>query len=147
MFAILGMEIHLMPDWTVTLQLLIFLAATAILYFFVFRPTLKIIDRRKYFTSKARSDAQDLNAKADGLDNERKISIVTALKNAEAEAARKILKARQDADKIVAASRAEARRILDSAEESIEHSEQSIDKELGRQAEVIANDIIARVVN
>lgn len=147
MLAVLGMEIHLMPDWTVILQLAIFLAATAVLYFFIFRPTLKIIDRRRYFTSKARSDAQDLNAKADSLDNERKTSIVAALKTAEAESAAKILKARQDADKIVAASRSEARSILDSAEKSIQSSEKSLDKEIGKQADILANDIVARVVS
>lgn len=145
MIAVLGMEIHLMPDWTVLCQLGIFLVAIAVLYFFIFKPTLRILDRRKHFTSMARSGAHDINARADGLDNERKISIVAALKNAEAEAEARILKARQEAEKIVSASRAEARRALDLAEESIESSEKSIGGEIAKQADIIANDIVARI--
>lgn len=140
------MTIHLMPDWTVAVQLAIFLSALSIIYFLVLKPILKIIDRRNIFTINARSEAGELGSKADGLDSERKISIFAALKETEARLAGDIASAKLKADEIIAGARRQAKEILDSSEESIEASERSFEKEIQNQADAVANEIVARTL-
>lgn len=145
MLGVLAAEIHLMPDWTVLVQLGIFLSVLAVLAIFVFRPVLRIIDRRRLFTAEAREEAGKLIAEAAELEAKHTQAIAAALREGEAMRAQKVAANQTEAERIVAAARDEARRLVDSTEVSVESSEEAAAGEIRRQAEAMAQEIAAKV--
>ena len=145
MLGVLAAEIHLMPDWTVLVQLGIFLSVLAVLAFFVFRPVLRIIDRRRLFTAEARAEAGSLAAEAAELEAQHARAIAAALSEGEAMRAQKVAANQAEAERIVAAAREQARRLVDSTEVSVESSEEAAAGEIRRQAEAMAGEIVARI--
>ena len=145
MLGVLAVEIHLMPDWTVLVQLGIFLSVLAVLTLFVFRPVLRVIDRRRAFTAEARAEAGSLGAEAAELEAQRAQAIAAALREGEAMRAQKVAANQTEAERIVAAAREQARRLVDSTEVSVESSEEAAAGEIRRQAEAMAGEIVARI--
>lgn len=70
MILLLGQHVRLIPDATVFFQLAIFLVTVAVLTIFVFKPALKILDRRREQTDELQSLAQKLNGASDSMDAE-----------------------------------------------------------------------------
>lgn len=142
----LAAEIHLMPDWTVFVQMGVFLLVLVVLFLFVIRPTLRVIDQRRRFTAAARAEGDRLNAEADRLDAERRAAIARAIDEASALRERQEAAAHRDAERVVAEARQEAQRLLDSGEVSMELSEKTAADGIAREAEEIAQEIAQRVM-
>lgn len=115
MFALLATDIHLMPDGTLVLQLVVFLAAMAILSRCLFRPILAIIDRRRSFTVAARSEAERWNGEAERLEAEHRTLLEEALHGEEELRHNELLRCQREADQMIAEARARARDILSAA--------------------------------
>ncbi|MFH0800622.1 MAG: hypothetical protein V2A66_10655 [Pseudomonadota bacterium] len=146
MLAVLGAEIHLMPDWTVAVQLCVFFSAAAAIHFFVLRPVLRIIDQRKKLTSGAREDASLLAAESAALEAERVAAVSKALADANAERTTKLAEARIAAGKIVAEARAEAKNIAGMSRAG-KPSEESIAAEVGKRSSELAREIVSRITS
>jgi len=145
MLAVMALKIELMPDWTIFVQLGIFISTMAVLHLLVFRPVLRIIDRRAQYTSDARADARDKNAEAERVEGERSLAISAVIKEGEQARERKLTEARKDAEKIVAEAREAARRMLDTTEVSVESSEEVAEMVIEVESEILADDIANRI--
>lgn len=145
MFGVLAAEIHLMPDWTLLVQVGIFLLVLVVLYFLVFRPTLRVIDQRKKFTSEARMQSEQLHAEADRLDAERQAAITQAIREASVIREQREVAAHRDAEQRIAEARQEARARIDSTEISLERSEEAAAADIAAAADALAREIAQRV--
>jgi F-type H+-transporting ATPase subunit b len=145
MLAIVAAEMNLMPDWTIVVQLGIFLCTLAILTVFIFKPVLRILDRRKSFTEGAYSEAQMLGEEAARLDAERSRAVAMALSEAKSEADRHVADTHRQAEGQLAEARVKAKQLLDTAEVSVESSEESVVAEMRRRADELAQEIVSRV--
>ena len=147
MLAVLCVDINLMPDWTLFVQLGVFLLTLIVLHLLVFRPVLRVLDRRRSFTDDAIGDAAQKNAEADRLEAERKKEITRALKDAEALHGQRIAATRRGAEAILTEAKAQMKSLLDSSEVSVESSEAEATVDISRRAEELAHEIVARVTN
>lgn len=145
MLGVLAAEIHLMPDWTVIVQMGIFLSALAVLSFLVFRPTLRIIDRRRGYTEEARAEAERIGAEADRIEEERRTSIAAAIEEAGRERDERTARARRDAEGAIAEAKQQAQRLIDSTAVSRESSERAAEAGASGEGDAIAEEIVRRV--
>ena len=144
MLASTGAKINIMPDWTVFVQLGVFLLTLLVLNFLVFRPVLRVLDRRRSFTEDARKDATEKNLESDRLEDEREAAITKAYKEAEAMREEKVAAKRKEAEKIVSDAKTRMQGLLDSTEVSVETSESAAALEISKRAEELAKDIDSR---
>lgn len=142
--ALIPAEFHILPDWTIFIQLGIFVLAVAALDFFLFEPVLKLIDRRREFTDDSRAEVARLLDEAESLEAKRGRAIENALRHTAKERAHRIATARLEAERIIAEARLEARWFLSSTEMFIESSEESIAAEMNLQADMLSDDIISK---
>ena len=147
MLGLIAAEIRLAPDWTAFVQLGVFLSVLLVLYVFVFRPTLRIIDRRKAFTADARAEGDRLRAEGDRLEAERTSGLTGALRDAEAERANLIAKARAEAESLVAKARAEAHAAMSSAEAAAKKAGGASEADVMKSAEALARDIASSITS
>ncbi len=145
MLASTGAKINIMPDWTVFVQLGVFLLTLLVLNFLVFRPVLRVLDRRRSFTEDARKDAAEKNLESDRLEDEREAAITKAYKEAEAMREEKVAAKRKEAEKIVSDAKTRMQGLLDSTEVSVETSESAAAQEISKRAEELAKEIVSRV--
>jgi len=138
-------EIHLMPDWTIFVQLGIFLLSAAVLTFFVFRPVLRLFDRRRGYTSDAEIEAGRLNGEAESLEFSCNKLLTEALENAHIRKSKEIAMANSEAERIVSDARIRAKQIAEETDISIYTSEKSVMEEMKINAEMLAGDMISRV--
>lgn len=145
MLAIIATEISLQPDWTVIVQLGVFLIVMAVLHIFIFKPILRIIDHRKKFTQDAHSEAIILNEKSALLEKERTLAISKAIAQINSERDLKISTAHKEGEKILASARVEAKRLLDATEVSVDATEQLVATDVERQTDSLAHEIAEKV--
>ena len=138
-------DIQIMPDATVGFELVIFLATAAVLTLFVFRPTLRLIDRRRAFTSDAATEAAALAEEAEQLELGRRELVAMGLREAHEEYERRAAEARRKADAIVAAARAQAAEILKAGVAEVAAAGEIPAAEFEQRAKVIAAEIEQRV--
>lgn len=143
--GVISAAISLEPDWTLFVQLGVFLCTLAALDRFIFRPVLRIMDERKRFTEGARATAARLTAEADELDEERRRRTHAAIKDADGIRSGELAAAEAEAARVIETSRAECKRLLDSTEMSIEVSEGSVEKRMQEEAEALSEEIVSRV--
>lgn len=141
----LAFEINLIPDWTTFVQLAIFLSTLVVLNFFVFRPTLRTLDRRREFTEGRRVEAEKIGAEAELLEKEMASKLSAEIENLTKENNRRIAAANRDAEKTVRTARLKAKEISDSADLSIAVSEERLALEMKKNAAELAGDIVRRI--
>lgn len=139
-------EIRMMPDWTVAIQLCIFLFVMIVLTVFVFNPLLKLFERRRRFTSDAAAESARLLADADGMLNQGRDDLTRALSEAHAERARKLEDARRQAEKVTQEARLKASEIVREGIARAEAKGKLADNEIERAAAELSKQIVARVV-
>lgn len=143
----LAFEINLIPDWTTFVQLAIFLSTLVVLNFFVFRPTLRTLDRRREFTEERRVEAEKLGAEAEFLEKEMASKLSAEIESLTKENNIRIAAANRDAEKTVRAARLKAKEISDSADHSIAVSEERLALEMKKSAAELAGDIVRRITD
>lgn len=146
MLAVMGVDIHLAPNWTFFVQIAVFLSVVAILNFLVFKPLLRILDWRKRFTHEAREEAGYLHSQADMIEAEASTEISDEIRKANTTGERKIAQRRGEAEGIVANAHNEARRIIDDAESSMKSSTASIVTDMDQRARSLADEIASRML-
>lgn len=138
--------LHIIPDWTLAIELAVFLASFALLHYGVFRPALKVLDRRRRMTIEATSKAEVLTAEADALEGKHAAAVSEALATFQADRARRIHDAHLKAEAMVAESRQEAQWFMETTDMFIESSEESIIAEMNARAEELAQEIKRSIV-
>ena len=148
MLAIIAQEaaVHVLPNWTLGVQLGIFIACVVLLNLFVFRPLLKVMDRRGELTTDAQAQAQSLNQEADGLDARRTEVLSQALSETHAWRVKRISEAHLEVERIVSEARLEAQWFLETTEMFIQSSEESIVEAMNTKAEELADTIVRQAV-
>lgn len=148
MLAIMAQEaaVHVLPNWTLGVQLCIFIACVVLLHLFVFKPVLKVMDRRGELTTDAQDQAQSLNQEADELDARRTEVLSQALSETHAWRAKRISEAHLEAERIVSEARLEAQWFLETSEMFIQSSEESIVEAMNTKAEELADTIVQQAV-
>lgn len=142
----LGMtEIRLIPNWTILIELAVFLFVLVVLNVFVFKPMMKIMDRRKAFTVDASEEARKLTDEAEQLEAGRTEVLAMALREAQAVRDRKIGETLREADRIKAEARSRMNEIVSATEISMEPTTRSIVDELDDRARELAAAIVARI--
>lgn len=145
MLLILATEVNLMPDWTVTVQLGIFLATVASLTFFIFKPVLKIIEERKRFTNYKQSESQRLDKEFEKLNKFRTSEITKALNIVATENLLTVEKTKKRIEDMIKSAQTEAKKILDKTDVSIGVSEGKVENLINQQATVLADEIVVRI--
>lgn len=146
MIALIAAEVQLIPDSTAIYQLVIFLTVTALLSFFVFRPVLAVLDRRKEKTEGDQLLASEYVQKCE----ERFHTYEERIHHARQEAIKAEEQLRQ-------AGFGEAKKIMEAARhsslETLSRYKAELDKELDRARELLeantselANEIIEKIL-
>ncbi|MBT3181518.1 MAG: hypothetical protein HN337_03300 [Deltaproteobacteria bacterium] len=138
-------EIHLLPNWTIFVQLGIFLTASAVMYFMMVRPIIRILNTRKIYTVESEANAETLQMEADALNCERIERLECALRDAHVERGQRIERIGIEAEKIKIDAKIDARLLIDDTEISIDSSERSIFDEMNFQVEHLADEIVEKV--
>ena len=145
MMCVLARAFTLVPDWTLVVQAVIFLAVFAALSFLVFRPIRTIIERRREFTEEARENAARMLEDAAQMDEGRQEVLAMALSEAQVERDRRLAEAHRESEKIIADARKSTGDIISSTTVSIETEKRSIVHEMEKRAAEIAKSIVKRV--
>ncbi len=105
-----GQPINLIPDRTVMPQLFIFLAVTAVLTIFVFRPLLKIMDVRREKTGLLEEEAARLASESESMEREYEEKLAAARIDGERAELELVRLGESEAQAIIAAAKEESRR-------------------------------------
>ena len=138
-------EIHLLPDWTLFVQLGIFLVASLVMYILMVRPIIRILNTRKMYTIEAETSAQRIQLEAEALTRERKETVEGALDKAHIERKELVDEARRRAGELKSNAKRDARLLVDDTEISIDSSERTVFDEMNFQVEHLASKIIEKV--
>jgi F0F1-type ATP synthase membrane subunit b/b' len=136
--------IRLLPDWTLLVQLAVFLAVLASLTFLVIRPTLRLLERRRSFTSEAMEHAAKLASDAEQLEAGRREVLAMALREAQASREQRVAAARRRADKTIAESRVGVAELLQHGTYGIESAEALAEFDLEALSQNLADRIMQR---
>jgi F-type H+-transporting ATPase subunit b len=137
--------IRLLPDWTLVVQLVIFLIVLAVLSTFVIQPMLKLMDRRRSFTGDAMQSAAKFSADADQLEVGRREMMSMALREAQAKHEACLQSCRRDADRTIAEARVGVTELLRHGIHSIESAETLAEIDLQELSKELAGDIERRL--
>jgi len=138
-------EIRIIPDWTILIEIVVFLSVIIVLNSLVLRPMLRVMDKRREFTVDAKEEADNLIEDSDQLDEGRREVLAMALREAQAERDRRIAETLRNADGVVAEARSRMDKMISSTEVSIESTERSIVEELEGRSNELADMIVKRI--
>jgi F0F1-type ATP synthase membrane subunit b/b' len=137
-------EIRILPNWTILIELAVFLFVLAVTNTLIFRPMMKIMEKRKAFTIGSSEEAAKLTEEAEQLDAGRKEVLGMALREAQSDREQRIGTALREADKIKAEARSKMNETVSVTEISMAPSEKSISEEMDARAVELADMIVAR---
>lgn len=146
MIAAYSAEIHLMPDWTFFAQLGIFLLAAAAMSFFMFRPMLRLLDKRREYTTGADRRAAVIDTKADDLEKLRAKELTDEIGGIQNERAAELSRTQRDAEKMVSEAKTLAKKRMKDAEAGIESSRKAIAADIGRRASDMADEMVSKLM-
>ena len=139
-------EIRIIPDWTILIEIVVFLFVILVLNALVLRPMLRVMDKRKAFTIDASDEAGKLNQEADQLEAGRREVLAMAIREAQAERDEKTQKTLREADRIKAEARSKMDEMISSSEVSIEQSgDRSIVEEMSERSRELSDVIVRKV--
>ncbi len=138
-------EIRIIPDWTILIELAIFIIVIIVLNVLVLKPMLKVMDRRREFTVDASQEAKKLNDEAEQLEQGRHEVLTMALSEAQATRDEKTQETLREADRIKAEARSRMDETISSSEVSVESAEGSIIEEMNQRSNELADQIVVRI--
>lgn len=138
-------EIRIIPDWTVLIEIVVFLFVILVINAFVIRPMLRIMSKRRAFTVDASDEARKLGYEADQLDEGKREVLSMSLREAQADRDEKTQKTLREADRIKAEARSKMDEIISSTEVSMESGDRSIVEEMGERSRELADMIVERI--
>jgi F-type H+-transporting ATPase subunit b len=138
--------IRLIPDFTVFYQLAIFLAVVAILSVFVFRPVLRILDKRRDKTLETEVRAEMLQTDINLINKEYDETISRARKEGCIIQQQVINKAEADAKKIIQAARREEKELSEKSRERISAEKTLLKKDLSKNIDEFSDMIVSKIL-
>lgn len=140
------MGITLVPDWTLVFQLAIFLVVIAVLTKFIFKPILKIIDQRRYFTKHSIETADRLNQYSISLENEYKEKINKAVAKASNDATLRISSCRTSAEDAVSAAKKQASVMIQTTEQELDSKVEGLAQETKKVLKNLSGEIVTKIL-
>lgn len=133
-------------NYTLFIQIAIFIAAILILNALVFKPFINLIDRREKLTKGAISEAKELEARVRQIIEEYEARLGEARIQAQEERAGIVKEAEAAAGGMISKAREETSAILDDAKQKLEAETQSIKQKLSGDVEALAKEISSKIL-
>ena len=133
-------------DKTVFIQIIIFIAAIFILNTLVFKPFIKLIDRREKLTRGAIDEARELEEKVKEIIEEYDAKLVEARAQAQEERSKILREAETASEGIISKARQEAVGIIEEAKTKLEADTGRIKEKLKGDVELLAKDIASKIL-
>lgn len=133
-------------NYTVFIQVIIFIAAIFILNTLVFQPFLKLMDRRDRLTKGTMEEARELEARVKAIIEEYEARLADARTHAQEERSRIVKEAQDAATGIVSKAREETSSLIDEAKKKLEAEAESIKQKLGGDVETLAKEISSKIL-
>jgi F0F1-type ATP synthase membrane subunit b/b' len=146
MMLLMGQTVNLLPDKTVIWQLIIFLFVAAVLSFLVFRPTMKILERRRSETLGLEKKIGQVDQEAEVM--EQKYAEKIAEARAEGSAAERELVnlGEEEARKIVAAAREKEKTEIGKVRDEVASDSSASRRELSRSVDEFSKMIVSKIL-
>jgi len=148
MMLLIGQSISLIPDKTAVWQFLIFMAVMVILTIFVFRPTLKILEKRREQTADLSNRADQLIADAIKMDKEYTDEMEVAKKEGAATEQELIRQGEEEARAVITNARNEAQQTMLNWRGQLKtegaETQQRLQHNIDEFAQMIINKILGR---
>ncbi|MEQ9619462.1 MAG: ATP synthase F0 subunit B [Deltaproteobacteria bacterium] len=131
---------------TVFIQIVIFLAAIFVLNALVFKPFIKLIDRREKLTRGAIEEARELEEKVKEIIEEYDAKLSEARARAQEERTKILREAETAAEGIISEARQEASGVIEEAKSKLEADTGRIKEKLKGDVELLARDIASKIL-
>lgn len=138
--------IELMPDATLFYQWALFLAAVAVLHFFVFRPTLRIIAARKSATDGDENRAAEFETKSQELAERIDENLDRARRDGQQLMGRVRQQAEEEAQGIIADARQQMDEHLMKVRTTLEKQTKEAELQLRQHSKALAGQVAAQVL-
>jgi F0F1-type ATP synthase membrane subunit b/b' len=146
MILIVGQTVNLIPDKTVIWQLVIFLSVAAVLSFFVFRPTLKILERRRSETLGLEKEIEQLDGESETMEQKYAEKIAAARAEGSATERELVNLGEDEARKIVAAAREKEKGEIARVRDEVASESSASRRELSRSVDEFSKMIVSKVL-
>lgn len=133
-------------NYTVFIQIVIFLIAIYILNKFVFKPFINLVDRRDKLTRGAIEEAHELEEKVKAIIEEYDLKLNEARAIAIEERNKLIQEGQNVAQEIIGEARNETGALLDEAKIKLEADTKEIKEKIKNDIDVLATDIASKVM-
>lgn len=133
-------------DRTVVIQIVIFIASIFILNALVFRPFIRLIDRREKLTKGAIEEARELEEKVKEIIEEYDAKLGEARAQAQEERSKILREAETASEGIIAKARQEAAGVIEEAKTKLEADTGRIKEKLKGDVELLAKDIASKIL-
>lgn len=133
-------------NYTVFIQIVIFLIAIYILNKFVFKPFINLVDRRDKLTRGAIEEAHELEEKVKAIIEEYDVKLNEARAIAIEERNKLIQEGQNVAQEIIGEARNETGALLDEAKIKLEADTKEIKEKIKNDIDVLATDIASKVM-
>jgi len=131
---------------TVIIQIVIFIAAIFILNTLVFKPFMKLIDRREKLTKGAIREARELEEKVKEIILEYEAKLNDARAQAQEERNKIVREAEAAASVIISKTREETAGLLDEAKKKLESESEVIKEKLKGDVQLLSKEIASRIL-
>lgn len=131
---------------TVIIQIVIFIAAIFILNTLVFKPFMKLIDRREKLTKGAIGEARELEEKVKEIILEYEAKLNDARAQAQEERNKIVREAEAAASGIISKTREETAGLLDEAKKKLESESEVIKEKLKGDVQLLSKEIASRIL-
>lgn len=133
-------------DKTVVIQIVIFIAAIFILNALVFKPFIRLIDRREKLTRGAIEEARELEEKVKEILEEYDAKLGEARAQAQEERSKILREAETASEGIIAKARQEAAGVIEEAKTKLEADTVRIKEKLKADVELLAREIASKIL-
>lgn len=133
-------------DYTVFIEVVIFVAAIIILNALVFQPFLKLMDRRDRLTRGTMEEARELEAKVKSIIEEYETRLADARSHAQEERMSIVKEAQDAATGIISKAREENASLIEDARKKLEAEAESIKQKLSGDVELLAKEISSKIL-
>jgi len=146
MISLIGQSVNLIPDSTVIHQIIIFLIVLSVLTIFVFKPVLRIIEKRRGQTVDLNLQAQKLLSESETMDRRYNENLAVAKMEGSRLERELLRQGEEEGRTIVAKARDEERQAIARKRTEIQAAAQRVRQDLSLQIEEVAQMIIAKVL-
>lgn len=138
--------VDLIPDTTVFFQLIVFLVVLAVLTLFIFKPTLRILDKRHEQTVETHKRAELLDEDANDMNYEYDKTLETARLDGSIVQQNLLKEGQAEAAKIISSAKQEEKKASLERRDYIQKETQKIKADLNQDVDEYAKMIVSKVL-